>query len=462
MARLLLLLLSALVASGTGCRESGPYRVSRKIKVEAASSSGLAVSGEGPSALGLDHTLPGLEVTGSSDALVAGVRDALKTAKVGSLGNVTVSVKASPASPDDDEGTIAVDITASATFAHLPAVTHLTATVHGKLEYHAGPLEGDKLSQAIDAELADIVVDWLAKKRPAAAAPPAPPPKVERVAVGNDRLCTLHHGGTVRCARGRDQIPLPVPGVEHAVDVASGGGAACMRLEDGTVWCLGRDSWSSVDDFRAQKVCGIDSATAIGVGEHDIGCALVKGGQVMCFNPDEIPASCDGAPPPAAIDGLKGMTELAVGFVISCATDGEGPLYCWKMDGDRRPEKVPGAQGLEQLTVKFSMPCGQSEPKRVQCFRDYDDPKKADISETRFNEPVRELSPILGWLWARLDSGKVVGRRVNGGSETLELSDVIDIDSGIPGTCAVTKAGEVWCWSKTPTEKPPTKVPLWL
>ena len=85
--------------------------------------------------------------------------------------NLHVTVSAKPATLSGSSGRVNVEIAIDASFAHLPAVTHTSATISGTIVYQAGSLDEDELAGEVYTTIADLVVAHLDSVRPENAAP---------------------------------------------------------------------------------------------------------------------------------------------------------------------------------------------------------------------------------------------------------------------------------------------------
>jgi len=225
------------------------------------------------------------------------------------------------------------------------------------------------------------------------ALPPAPDASsFEPFAVGALGTCFLHANGTVGCffypTEPLNGAPLTVtlqtiPGVDNATEIA-GTDPYCARLADGTVpcWSLYNPSNPNGDGgvYPAVPIPGLDHVTRIAVsgatsqpGIPDA-CAVRDDGTVWCMGDNtynELGLG-DLCPPtnqdcdtsihrPAPVIDVSDATDVAVSAIDACAMTRSGAVECWGRVGigdtadypnDRgTPIHVPAAQGALSLAM---------------------------------------------------------------------------------------------------------------
>lgn len=145
--------------------------------------------------------------------------------------------------------------------------------------------------------------------------------------------------------------PSMIAGLRNVAEVALGVGFACARLTDGTVQCWGANRSGTMGDgslveqrTMPQPVPGLINVTQIAAGYLHV-CARLADGSVRCWGNNingQLGApsrdNCgDGTLPyptpcsrtPIEIPGLRGVTQLALGAVHSCARLVGGNVQCW-------------------------------------------------------------------------------------------------------------------------------------
>ncbi|MBU1432735.1 hypothetical protein KKF91_19520, partial [Myxococcota bacterium] len=201
------------------------------------------------------------------------------------------------------------------------------------------------------------------------------------LSVGAQIVCALRAGeGAVYCC---DQlsdepcraVPLPAP----ALDLARGSAAlSCARLEGGALWC-----WRH-DEREAVAVAGVRDVARFAVGDGL--CVQREAGQVLCG---------DDVARLRPVEGLEGITALAMAGGYACALTSEGGALCWGLLGERAarrtlprartpsPIALPGPAA--QLAVGETFACARLRDGRVACWGDNG---SAQLGRSRRYRPV--------------------------------------------------------------------------
>jgi alpha-tubulin suppressor-like RCC1 family protein len=119
--------------------------------------------------------------------------------------------------------------------------------------------------------------------------------QASELALGREHSCArdgsgkvLCWGGGMVCVPGERQIgrivavkPAPVPGMEKATQIASGGDVTCAVLADGTVGCAQPEQKDG--SCTTLQVPGVTGVAVVGVGDG-FACALERGGtRIQCW-----------------------------------------------------------------------------------------------------------------------------------------------------------------------------------
>jgi len=171
------------------------------------------------------------------------------------------------------------------------------------------------------------------------------------VTAGFGFTCALMTNNTVRCwgknthgqlgNNSRDTIasPTQVLGLTRvrAIDADPQGNFVCAVLDDGTVWCWGRNDMGQLGDGTMTtrqtpvRVHTISNAQTVSVGETHA-CALRASGSVACWGAGDRGQLGDGAMEtsvlPVEVTGLSGATSLGCGGHHCCAVI-SGSVSCW-------------------------------------------------------------------------------------------------------------------------------------
>lgn len=181
---------------------------------------------------------------------------------------------------------------------------------------------------------------------------------VLEVAPGSEHTCALRADGRVLCwgSNANQQLgdrpvmmsgmALEVPGLAGVVQVRAGSSSTCARLMDGTVECWGSRGYGLLGDGGGitgstgvpVPVAGLDDAVDIAVGTVHA-CALRDSGQMVCWGFGTSGGLGDGSfahsgVPTTVVDTtgsgqLTGVVEMALGRFHSCARRSDGEVLCW-------------------------------------------------------------------------------------------------------------------------------------
>ncbi len=205
--------------------------------------------------------------------------------------------------------------------------------------------------------------------------------------------CAVLGNGSVWCWNGLGLMPAPVPGLTGVVSMAqSGTGANCAVRSDRTLWCWGRN----------------------GSGELGDGTRVTRA-------------------TPARVD-LGDVVQVSMAGNTTCARVGSGVAYCWGLNGSGqvgdgsmvtrlRPTVVP----LFHVTSVQASPwhtCAVLGTGQVACW---------------------------GLLWAPAIGPTHGGDRsvlVPSPAVVPGLTNVAAVAPGENHVCALTRAGEAWCWGQ--------------
>jgi hypothetical protein len=157
-------------------------------------------------------------------------------------------------------------------------------------------------------------------------------------------LCAIVESGAVKCSQwdsDRDQYStaVAVPGLTGTTQIiATGGGGYCALLAGGTVKCWGPNNYgqlgdgTTTDSATPVAVSGLSGATGIVSGGSST-CALLAGGTAKCWGANSDGELGDGTTTdrstPVAVSGLSGATAISVGGRHSCALLASGAVKCW-------------------------------------------------------------------------------------------------------------------------------------
>jgi cysteine-rich repeat protein len=316
---------------------------------------------------------------------------------------------------------------------------------------------------------------------------------------GADDRCQLGDGACLDDRAGRGDVLGLTAGV---VQIAAGRDHSCALRVDGTVWCWGANVFGQLgvdghdDQTVAAPVPGLPGPVrAIAAGTWH-SCAVLDDGAVTCWGADEVGQLGDGGGPaeqslPTAVIGLQEPAlAIAAGGGHSCAVLADASLRCWGAAGQgqlgfrsssgRSEDRVWSVPGLSlgapavALTAGRAHVCVLDDQGRLKCWG-------ADESGQlgAGDDAVAVLGPSqVAGQWRPAPTAAIAA----GGWHTCAVSvdeDVIcwgsnrygqlgtgatgedrlpptpvqglggavaTLAAGGPHTCALSGAGDLWCW----------------
>jgi alpha-tubulin suppressor-like RCC1 family protein len=121
------------------------------------------------------------------------------------------------------------------------------------------------------------------------------------------------------------------------VELALGDDFACARVQDGSIYCWGRNAegecgdLSAVDKLTPTPVALPSKAKALFTG-HRNACAFGVDGQTYCWGDasyGQLGPDASGYSLPKAFTALRGLTQMSLGDDQSCAIDADSHVWCW-------------------------------------------------------------------------------------------------------------------------------------
>jgi len=299
-----------------------------------------------------------------------------------------------------------------------------------------------------------------------------PAPAAIDVAAGSTHACARMADGTVRCwgcycsggllqALTADALPVTIPGVRDAKQLALGLDTTCALLADGKVKCWGRGgagqlgNGATADSDDPVEVAGLTAEVLeISAGDRHA-CARLGDGTTWCWGDNRERQLGDGTldaqkESPSSL-GVIGATQLELGKTHSCARRASGTVLCWGEnaqgqlgDGTMMARNAP-------TPVQFGMLSGRQvaagrascllrDDRGVSCWGD------GDVL------PVERFSADGGWAEVALGGVQACARRTDTvdclDAGTVSVPGAVQLAAGERFTCARTDGGAVWCWGK--------------
>ena len=208
------------------------------------------------------------------------------------------------------------------------------------------------------------------------------------LSAGHQHTCAVLSDGTARCwgsnsdgqlgdgvliqGTGIDfpgpsrRSPTAVVGLSGSVDIACGALHTCARLNDGTLYCWGRDVAGSTWTVRPTLMVGLAGVAGLAPGSQStfvrlsdgtvrllggnnpfgglsgvVGidakwrqtCAVLNDGTVRCWGDNDVGQLGDGTTMwrsgPVAVLGLSSVTQIATGSAHVCARRSDATVHCW-------------------------------------------------------------------------------------------------------------------------------------
>lgn len=253
------------------------------------------------------------------------------------------------------------------------------------------------------------------------------------------------------------EVPLEVEGGHTFLDIAAGTNHTCALDEGGGAWCWGLDDMGQIGAFatvgevggtvRPYPVLGDRSFARLSLGSSH-SCAIEPpaegevGGIGTCWGSNAdgqaglgAGETRDAIPTPTEIVGDHRWIELKAGLWNTCGLDEDGAAWCWGSrsvgtigDGEpandarvREPVAVAGGHTFVQLDLDTSHACAITAAGEAFC-------------------------------WGRNDEGNVGQEpswqpQITPAQVPTDLR-FVQIATGTWHTCALTEAGEAWCWGQ--------------
>jgi alpha-tubulin suppressor-like RCC1 family protein len=308
-----------------------------------------------------------------------------------------------------------------------------------------------------------------------------------QLAAGYDHTCAIRTAGTVKCwgSNSYGQLgdgstatwvltPVSVVGLTGASAITASDRDTCALLTGGSVECWGFGFFGSLGNGGTANssvpvaVAGITDATAIAAGDVGHVCALLSGGTVKCWGPNDDGQLGDGTTTTrltlVSVIGVSGATAIGAGYNYTCAVVTAGAVKCW----GTTPTTVTGLTAATAVTAGDGHTCVRVPGGAAKCWGNNSDGQLGNGTTDSSVTPVavsgltgaRVLAA--GWFhtcaivdgaaakcWGDNSWGQV-GDSTNNDRYTpvpvTSITNAIAITAGGYHTCASLTNGTVMCW----------------
>jgi alpha-tubulin suppressor-like RCC1 family protein len=250
-------------------------------------------------------------------------------------------------------------------------------------------------------------------------------PRVKQVSAERDTVCAVSENGDVYCwgddsagVTGRPHIgkdavastPTRIEGVDHVVEVRTGGGPACARKEDGTVWCWGSTLLGNTgvpfDPMKSvtspTRIEGIVDAVELDVTLYK-SCARHSNGDVSCWG--AVLPGPEISITPVTVPNVHHARQIALQWFQSIALLEDGSVMAWGADANGAeirgiPETIPNLGNTRAVSAQGGNGCALRNDGTVWCWGDNDKGQVGQgVAENGFTlitraKPVPNLSAV--------------------------------------------------------------------
>jgi alpha-tubulin suppressor-like RCC1 family protein len=217
--------------------------------------------------------------------------------------------------------------------------------------------------------------------------------------------CALVRGGDVYCwgdnsegvlgydtepkvvGGGPKRLPHPRPtrvdGIDHAVEVRTGGGPTCARKDDGTVWCWGRNDYGHItvpaqpSVFAPTRMQNIVDAQELAVSSSGA-CVRHSLGEISCWGSIPFNGTYEGLPSvPLRVPGVAHATSVALAMSTGLASSEDGTVMAWgsNLDGllftdgwEAPATPIPLLSDVAEVRAQYMHACARMHNGTLFCW----------------------------------------------------------------------------------------------
>ena len=252
---------------------------------------------------------------------------------------------------------------------------------------------------------------------------------------------------------------IPVTGGEtHAI--AAGIAHTCALTPIGGVQCWGNNDYGQLGDGTNTTsnvrvdVTGLQGGTTIVAGGHHT--CILSSGDVWCWGQNSKGQIGDGTTTNrnVPVKVLDGAANITAGLYYTCATMLDGRAMCWGdnekgqlADGGQINQTSPTlaslVSGVSNLDAGQEKTCGLTNTGLVRCLDNGSFQILGNLPDGNLDVAVNRFSSKTVALNSQ---GTPVEISFGRQRWVDELTDILDVDSGLSHTCALQDTGWVYCW----------------
>jgi len=239
--------------------------------------------------------------------------------------------------------------------------------------------------------------------------------------------------------------PVTVPGVSGAMGLSQGSSAAhACALTESWLYCWGANEFAQLAQGSSSPSAG--PAAAVGgccpvnaSGSVEDGCIVNELGYVGCSGASLGNSQQGDTSVFTTVPLIDDARSVGTGLLFGCVLRMNGTVACWGTNGDGNlgdgteedavePVAVDGLEGVTKLAVGRHHACALLDSGTVSCWGKNLHGQLGDGTTEQANRPVVVLE----------HSVSVSGQSV--------LDSVVDIAAGDEHTCAARGSTDVYCW----------------
>jgi alpha-tubulin suppressor-like RCC1 family protein len=253
-------------------------------------------------------------------------------------------------------------------------------------------------------------------------------------------------------------LPMPLPGITDAEEVAIGQTMICVRHRTGAVSCMGQNASgqlgngtnASSDTFV--PVQGLTDAVQLSAGYATM-CARRQGGTISCWGYNGYGelgiGSTANANVPTEVPGIRDAVDVSVDYYHVCAVHNGGRVSCWGRNnyaqlgigradetGSNRPVEVSGIRDAARVDAYQSQTCIVRTSGEAACWG----------SNSWGGAGLGDDQPTV----ERIDTPTAVARERN--ADVTALGPYVTYAPGMNFGCGLHRSGGVSCSGITPIQ----------